>query len=132
MQRYTKSREAASEAILYDTNASLIDYFCKMMGLIEIVTRDFDLEQHKVTDEAEMLRLLTIRVTELLAGDIDLLMSYLYRLDIPAAQISAALSPMSQLAPNEAIAQLILNRQKSRIETKKSIKVEPIEDGWVF
>jgi hypothetical protein len=103
-----------------------------MMGLIEIVTRDFDLEQHKVTDEAEMLRLLTIRVTELLAGDIDLLMSYLYRLDIPAAQISAALSPMSQLAPNEAIAQLILNRQKSRIETKKSIKVEPIEDGWVF
>jgi hypothetical protein len=103
-----------------------------MKGLIEIVADDFDLKPREEADEAEMLRLLTIRVTELLAGDIDLLMSYLYRLDIPEHQISAALSPVSQLAPNEAIAQLILERQKSRIETKRSIKVEPIEDGWEF
>lgn len=103
-----------------------------MKGLIEIVANDFDLKPREEADEADMLRLLTIRVTELLAGDIDLLMSYLYRLDIPEHQISAALSPVSQLAPNEAIAQLILERQKSRIETKRSIKVEPIEDGWEF
>lgn len=76
--------------------------------------------------------MLTLRVTEMLAGDIDLLMSYLYRLDVLEKDLNAALQPGSPIPPNQALAQLILDRQKARVETKRNTKVEPIEEGWEF
>lgn len=67
----------------------------------------------------------------MLEGDVDLLMSYLYRLDIEAHKINAVLQMSHAVPPNVGLARLILDRQKQRIKTKQSIEVKPIE-GWEF
>jgi hypothetical protein len=95
-----------------------------------LIVRSFDLAIGEDASEEDLLKMLTLRVTEMMEGDVDLLMSYLYRLDIDAEKINAVLSLESVLPPSEGLARLILERQKQRIATKKQISVDPIEDGW--
>ena len=63
--------------------------------------------------------------------DMDLLMSYLYRLDVEESDIHMALSPLGSAIPSRGLAMLILKRQQARIHTKKMYKQSPIE-GWEF
>lgn len=88
---------------------------------------DFD---ENLSDE-RMLQLIENRVTEMLSQSPDLLFSYLYRLDISEQKIKTALNESDEISPNLALAQLILTRQKQRMETKKKYKQDPIE-GWEF
>jgi hypothetical protein len=59
-------------------------------------------------------------------------MSYLYRLDVLEVKINAVLAPDSPVAPIEGLANLILERQKERIETKRKFKSDPPIPGWEF
>jgi len=70
------------------------------------------------------------RVERLLRADPDLLMSYLYRLDVEQKKIAAAME-VSVFPVHVTFANLIWERQKQRIETKKKYKQDPIE-GWEF
>ena len=80
--------------------------------------------------DADMIKHISDRVERLLKADPDLLMSYLYRLDVEEKRIRAAMSV--SIAPvHVTFAQLIWERQKQRIETKKKYKQDPIE-GWEF
>ena len=100
------------------------------MEVNSLIVKSFDLALGEDANEADLLKMLTLRVTEMMEGDVDLLMSYLYRLDIDAEKINAVLSLESVLPPIEGLARLILERQKERVATKKRISVEPIEEGW--
>lgn len=111
--------------------AIILGYFCRVSTVTDIITRDFDLALGTDPTEKEMLDMLILRVTEMMEGDVDLLMSYLYRLDILEHDINAALQLGSLVPPNVGLAQLILDRQKQRLATKARIKVEPI-DGWEY
>lgn len=79
--------------------------------------------------EVELLDAIRIRVAKLLDTDAELLMSYLYRLDILEEKIQAVLAKNSPVAPVEGLALLILERQKERVRTKKLYRQAPIE-GW--
>ncbi len=72
------------------------------------------------------------RVEYLLEKNPDLLMSYLYRLDVLEVKIKAVLTPDSIVSPVDGLSRLILDRQKQRIETKKKYKPEPPLLGWEF
>jgi hypothetical protein len=75
-------------------------------------------ESESILDEPALLDLFTTRVEELMRDDIGLLLSSLYRLDVEEYKIQRALrSP--EVAPARAIAKLILDRQKERLNTKK-------------
>ncbi len=82
-------------------------------------------------NDALMLQMIEERVTELLNTSPDLLFSYLYRLDIDESKIKNALRSPKGVSPNLLLAELILERQKSRIASKKKYKQDPIE-GWEF
>ncbi len=82
-------------------------------------------------NEKQLLEKIQMRVDELLANDPELLMSYLYRLDVDEKRVQQALHPQSVIPPNEGIAILILERQKKRWETKRMFKQDSI-DGWEF
>ncbi len=73
---------------------------------------------HPVRDEAEILEMIEARVSELLRTNPDLLMSYMYRLDVLEYKIKAALDQKSELSVSERLARLIWERQKQRIKTK--------------
>lgn len=92
---------------------------------------DFGVEPRPDLTEDEILIILTVRVKDFLTNDRDLLMSYLYRLDIPQNQILAVLRVTNIIPPEESLARLILTRQIERVKTKRKYKQDPIE-GWEF
>jgi hypothetical protein len=79
--------------------------------------------------DEQMIQMISERVEELLERNIELLMSYLYRLDVAEAKINAALDLSAIIPPHVGIATLIWQRQKERIATKKKYKQDPI-DNW--
>lgn len=84
-------------------------------------------ESESILDEPALLDLFTTRVEELLKGDIDILLSSLYRLDVEEHKIQRALrSPDVPAA--RGIAQLIIDRQKEKIITRKKYATEKKKD----
>lgn len=77
-----------------------------------------------------MIKHIADRVERLLRADPDLLMSYLYRLDVEQKSIKEALE-VSVFPVHVTFANLIWERQKQRIATKKKYKQKPIK-GWEF
>lgn len=82
--------------------------------------------------ESDLYKAIRDRVEYLLDKNPELLMSYLYRLDVLEVKINAVLSPKSIVPPIEGLSHLILERQKKRIETKKKYKSPPPIPGWEF
>ncbi len=98
--------------------------------IISRISEDLDIDASDSLSDEEMIRLISARVEKMLAGDPDLLMSYLYRLDIEQDKIEHAIA-LSPLPLPLSFAQLIWERQKQRIITKAKYKQNPIE-GWEF
>lgn len=96
----------------------------------ENIYQELAIPDNEETTEEQLLEMITNRVAYYLDVDKGLLLSYLYRLDIDERKIEKTLLETEEHA-SVAIARLILERQKQRIETKKKYKQEPIED-WDF
>ncbi|MBP7184962.1 MAG: hypothetical protein KBA06_05605, partial [Saprospiraceae bacterium] len=60
--------------------------------------------------------------------NMDYLLSLMYRLDIDERKINYAISPTASDAPNVGLAKLIIQRQKQRVFTKKTIKPAAIHE----
>ena len=96
------------------------------------IPQEFSLQNFRPDmDEDGMYLLILERVNHLIRYDVDLLMSYLYRLDIAEPDIKKAMALDAILPANEGLARLILERQIKRMETKRKYRQDPIE-GWEF
>lgn len=82
--------------------------------------------------EEDLFNAIRDRVEYLLEKNPEILMSYLYRLDVLEVKIKAILSPKSPINPIDGLAHLILERQKERVKSKKKYKSRPIPPGWEF
>lgn len=82
--------------------------------------------------EQELLALLAERIAEMLEQRPEYLMSMLYRLDVLEEKIHPVMRPDAPEPANWGLARLVLERQKQRLETKKTVKPEPLEglEGW--
>lgn len=89
------------------------------------------LGDQSLENENQVLSMIRARVEELLEKDPELLMSYLYRLDILEVDLKKVLAKDSGIPIVEGFSQLIFNRQLQRVNTKKKYKQDPIE-GWEF
>jgi hypothetical protein len=99
----------------------------------EMVRQPFELDQAPPpANEEELLALLADRIGELLASQPDYLMSLLYRLDVLERKIRPVMQPDAPEPANWGLARLVLERQKQRAVTKRTIKPKPLEDmeGW--
>ncbi|MEP7324058.1 MAG: hypothetical protein ABI761_19170 [Saprospiraceae bacterium] len=67
-------------------------------------------------DEATLVSMIEKRVEQLMADNPDLLFSFLYRLDVDEHKIQSALHNGTDIT--RALATLIVQRQKVRIDTK--------------
>lgn len=85
-----------------------------------------DLNEEEATDQ-QMINAIAERVGDLLDKDSGLLMSYLYRLDVPEHKTKSALQQEDIPIP-QALATLIWERQKQRLQTKRDIEVRKGED----
>lgn len=89
------------------------------------------LGSQSVENENQVLEMIRLRVGELLDRDPELLMSYLYRLDVLEVDLKKVLSKDSELPIAEGFSQLIFKRQMQRVATKRKFKQDPIE-GWEY
>lgn len=71
------------------------------------------------------------RVSYMLEIQPDLLMSYLYRLDVLETDLKRVLNQNKEGDIIDDFTHLIWNRQKQRLETKAKYKQPPIE-GWEY
>lgn len=94
------------------------------------IAQDLDIDVPNEVSDEEMIKHIAYRVEQMLKGDPDLLMSYLYRLDVEEKNIVAAME--TSITPSHVtFANLIWERQKQRIKTKRRFKQDPIK-GWEF
>lgn len=86
----------------------------------DIILRDFELETSDGVppSEEELFGMLCDRITWLIEHNMEYLLSLLYRNDIAESKIYYALSPLDPDPANVALAKLVLERQKQRMETK--------------
>lgn len=100
-----------------------------MSDSFDVIYRDLHITSfdNKLTEEY-FLNLISGKVMSYLENDMDLLLSYLYRLDVEEKDITRVLQHGNPDAPHLALAKLILARQKQRMLTKKNFKVESIDD----
>lgn len=80
-----------------------------------------------MSDE-QMIDILSEKVQAYLDVNISLLLSYLYRLDVREDLIKEALANSSDEPGNRTLAKLIWKRQKQRLESKKSTKIDKLND----
>lgn len=90
---------------------------------------DVEIDEMENISEDELLDAITDRVLYLLETNPELLFSYMYRLDVLEHKMQFALNQQTSVPPHQALAQLILDRQKQRIITKRKFKQDPLE-GW--
>lgn len=95
------------------------------------LSQQLQIEAQPDLSEDEIMIILTERVNQLLESDKDLLLSYLYRLDISQKKIARVLRVTNVIPAEQSLARLILDRQIERIRTKKKYRQDPIE-GWEF
>lgn len=96
-----------------------------------LITGPFELESVPASEE-ELLAVLADRIAEMLERRPEYLMSLLYRLDVLEEKIHPVMQPGAPEPANWGLARLVLERQKQRAETKRTIKPEPLEglQGW--
>jgi hypothetical protein len=100
-----------------------------------IIREPFELETSQEPDtEAALLAILTERIDEMLEKRPEYLMSLLYRLDVLEEKIGPVMHPAAPEPPSLGLARLVLERQRQRVETKLSVKTEPLKDmdDWVW
>lgn len=97
----------------------------------ELLAQDFTIEgtPGEVSEE-QLFRILADQVAFLIENRMEFLLSLMYRLDIDERKVEAALSPLALQPPHEAIARLVLERQKQRAFTKLHYQPPILEDGW--
>lgn len=88
-----------------------------------IVASNFELETRRpVESEAELFAELAAQIEWMLENRTEFLFSLLYRHDVAEKKIKEALHPAAPEPAHIGLARLVLERQKERILTKKTVK----------
>ncbi|GAB4247184.1 MAG: hypothetical protein Kow0027_08800 [Saprospiraceae bacterium] len=94
-----------------------------------LIIQEFELENlREDISEEELFRQLSDRIAWLIEHNMEYLMSLLYRNDVAEDKIYHALSLFEEAPANEALARLVLDRQKQRMETKKKYGKQASKD----
>ncbi len=97
------------------------------MRMSDQIIQEFSSSSH--ASKEDLLAAITNRVTELIETDIELLMSYLYRLDILESDIDFIMNQQKDIPVNEGLGKLIFDKQLKRQKYREQYKQAPIE-GW--
>mgnify|MGYP001555280546 CR=1 FL=1 len=100
-------------------------------AIFDLVGRDLGLQndpQKKQITYEELLDMVSDRVAHLLASSPERLFSLLYRLDVSERKVDEVMKGQKEISTNVGLAELIIQRQKERLHTKKKWKQEDIDD----
>jgi hypothetical protein len=90
--------------------------------------KDIISQKTNLYTEEELLNLLSEQIQHLMVHDREQLWSLFYRLDITDEALRFVLNNTPSEQQSIALAKLVLDRQKKRMETKQKYKQDPIDD----
>jgi hypothetical protein len=98
--------------------------------ITNLVIRDFGLlgEEDDKPSEEVIFQMLCDKIAWLIEHNMEYLLSLLYRNDVPESKIYIALLPDNPDPANIALAKLVIERQKQRLETKKEFGKQDASD----
>ncbi len=100
-----------------------------LQQLQALVAQDFEpVPTERMLTEAQLLEVLSEQIAWMLEHKLEYLMSLMYRLDVPESKVDEALSPAAEAPAHLALAQLILERQKQRVRTKRQYPPPVLSD----
>lgn len=85
-------------------------------------------ESESAPTEEELFQYLCDKIAWMIEHNMEYLLSLLYRNDVEEHKIHFALSPHEPDPANVALAKLVLERQKQRLETKKKYGPQNADD----
>lgn len=92
----------------------------------ELISRQLELLEDPVRQdpEEEFIRMIAIRVEELMESNMELFFNHLYRMDVDERKVALALSPDGHEEESVyiTIARLIYDRQRKRLDSKRRYK----------
>ncbi len=87
--------------------------------------QDIDLPEKDYGSREELINIVSITVFDLLAKDMEKLMSILYRLDVDETRFKKVLSSSDPSAVHLKVAELIVDREIKKMETRKKFRSKP-------
>ena len=90
--------------------------------------KDIISQKTNLYTEEELLNLLSEQIQHLMVHDREQLWSLFYRLDVTDEALRFVLNNTPSEQQSIALGQLVLERQKKRMETKMKYKQDPIDD----
>jgi hypothetical protein len=98
--------------------------------ITNLVIRNFGLlgEEDDKPSEEVIFQMLCDKIAWLIEHNMEYLLSLLYRNDVPESKIYKALLPDNPDPANIALAKLVIERQKQRLETKKEFGKQDASD----
>lgn len=86
----------------------------------------------QIKDEEALLQLIALYIQELIDNDFEKLLHLLYRIDIPDYKVKKAVEKSSLGNAPIVIANLILEREKEKIASRKKFNFNKEKDDWIF
>lgn len=93
------------------------------------ILNKFEIEAaEEAPSEEQLFEMLCDQIAYMIEYRMEFLLSLLYRNDILEHKINFALSPHCTDPANVALAKLVMERQRERMQSRESIEVSPIDD----
>ncbi len=109
------------------------DYFDPKSTALLATSFEIEGDPSEVTEE-QLLYVLSERIAYMIDHKFDYLMHLMYRFDVLEYKIRDAIAPQNPDPANVALAKLVIERQKERLELRKKYKSPDFDDleGWDF
>ncbi len=101
----------------------------RLNNINALIGVDFEMEIAQDAEEEELLMHLGDRVAELLENRPEYFFNLLYRLDVSEQKVHQVLTTETGQPVNLAIARLILDREKARLETRRKYSSKRTDDA---
>jgi len=105
-----------------------------MLEIVKQINKTLEIKEEllqKVTNEEELINLLSLYIQELINKDFEHLLWLLYRIDVGETKVKKAIQEAGPEKTPKIIAQLILEREKEKIKTRKKYSSNDTNE-WIF
>jgi hypothetical protein len=92
-----------------------------------LINEELSLSLAKDSSYEELILLLSGHINELINKDFEKLLTFLYRIDVDEKKLKSLLLQYKEEDAGRIIAELIIERQQQKIESRKQFKTDPGE-----
>ena len=106
-----------------------MQYMSEEGSLLTILQKEFSLDLGHLTSREELTERLSVHINDLINHNFDLLVGILYRIDISEKKLGQLLGANPGRQAPLLIAELIIDRQLQKIETRKEFSAPKRPDS---